>query len=91
LFRILPVLPAGILIHIHDIFFPFEYPASWIVNENRSWNEAYILRAFLSFNAVFRVIYFSDWIYKCHCELFAASMPLCVQHRGGSIWIEKCL
>ncbi len=89
LFRVLPALPAGVLIHIHDIFFPFEYPASWIVDENRSWNEAYLLRAFLLFNPVFQVIYFSDWIYKCRRELFATSMPLCVQHRGGSIWIEK--
>jgi hypothetical protein len=89
LFRILPALAAGVLIHIHDIFFPFEYPASWIVDENRSWNEAYLLRAFLLFNPVFQVIYFSDWIYKCRRDLFATSMPLCVPHRGGSIWIEK--
>jgi len=33
--------------------------------------------------------FFSDWIYKCHREMFAASIPLCVQHLGGSIWIEK--
>jgi hypothetical protein len=89
MFRILPALAPGVLIHIHDIFFPFEYPASWIVDENRSWNEAYLLRAFLMFNPAFRVVYFSDWIYKCQRELLAASMPLCVQHRGGSIWLER--
>lgn len=88
-FRILPVLSSGVLIHIHDIFFPFEYPAAWIVDENRSWNEAYMLRAFLSFNPAFNVFYFSDWIYKCRCELLEQFMPLCVQNRGGSIWIQK--
>lgn len=88
-FRVLPTLRKGVLIHIHDIFFPFEYPSSWLEEENRSWNEAYFLRAFLSLNDQYRVIYFSDWVYKCHRELVAASMPLCVQHRGGSIWIEK--
>jgi hypothetical protein len=88
-FRILPALSTGVLIHIHDIFFPFEYPAAWIVDENRSWNEAYMLRAFLSFNSAFKVFYFSDWIYKCRRELFEQFMPLCVQYRGGSIWIEK--
>jgi Methyltransferase domain len=89
MFRILPALPKGVLIHIHDIFFPFEYPAAWILGENRSWNEAYLLRAFLLYNAGFRVIYFSDWMYKCRREIFGAAMPLCVQHRGGSIWMEK--
>jgi hypothetical protein len=53
---------SGVLVHIHDVFFPFDYPAAWIVTENRSWNEAYMLRAFLLFNEVFRVFYFSDWI-----------------------------
>jgi len=89
MFRILPVLAEGVLIHIHDIFFPFEYPAAWIVDENRSWNEAYLLRAFMAFNAGFRVLFFSDWFYKCRRELVAAAMPLCVRHRGGSIWIAK--
>jgi hypothetical protein len=27
--------------------------------------------------------------YKCRRELVAAAMPLCVRHRGGSIWIAK--
>jgi predicted O-methyltransferase YrrM len=89
MFRILPALREGVLIHVHDIFFPFEYPKMWIVDQNRSWNEAYLLRAFLLGNPAFRVIYFSDWMYKCRRELFGAAMPLCVKHRGGSIWIEK--
>ena len=89
LFRILPSLSAGVLIHIHDIFFPFDYPAAWIADENRSWNEAYLLRAFLHNNSAYKVIYFSDWIYKCRRELFAAYTPLCIPHRGGSLWMEK--
>ncbi|MGD0499774.1 MAG: class I SAM-dependent methyltransferase [Bryobacteraceae bacterium] len=89
LFRILPALAPGVLIHVHDIFFPFEYPAAWIVDQNRSWNEAYFLRAFLQANPRYRVIFFSDWIFKCRRDLLAAAMPLCVEHRGGSLWIEK--
>ena len=27
--RVLPRLPAGVLIHIHDIFLPFDYPPVW--------------------------------------------------------------
>jgi hypothetical protein len=46
LFEILPRLAAGVLIHVHDILYPFEYPESWIVDEKRSWNEACILHAF---------------------------------------------
>ena len=40
LFEILPRLASGVLVHFHDMFWPFEYPRSWVVDENRSWNEA---------------------------------------------------
>lgn len=89
LFRVLPALRPGVYVHIHDIFFPFEYPRAWIVDENRSWNEAYILRAFLQGNPRFEVLYLSDWIFKCRRELLATRMPLCVQYRGASLWMRS--
>jgi len=88
MFRILPSLQPGVLIHIHDIFFPFEYPRAWIIEENRSWNEAYFLRAFLHGNPRFRVLYLSDWIYKRRRDLLEKHMPLCVRYRGGSLWMQ---
>lgn len=27
--RVLPALPPGVLVHIHDIFLPDDYPADW--------------------------------------------------------------
>lgn len=87
-FRILPRLRPGVMVHIHDIFYPFEYPRSWIGDENRSWNEAYLVRAFLHQNRRFQVFYMSDWIYKCERELMQQLTPLCVTHRGGSLWME---
>ncbi len=89
LFRILPRLRPGVLVHLHDIFFPFEYPKVWIADQNRSWNETYFVRAFLCGNSNFRVLYLSDWIYKCRRDLFETHMPLCVPHRGGSLWMQS--
>src|SRR3974390_1902930 len=53
---ILPKLASGVLIHIHDIFTPFEYPRGWIKKERFFWNEQYLLEAFLSYNQYFEVI-----------------------------------
>jgi hypothetical protein len=89
LFRVIPNLKPGVVIHIHDIFYPFEYPRAWIEGENRSWNEAYIIRAYLHNNSSIRVLYWSDWFYKCRRSLVESRMPLCVTHRGGSLWIQK--
>ena len=50
LFKILPVLKSGVLMHFHDIFYPFEYPKKWVINGfNR--NETYFLKAFLMYNS----------------------------------------
>ena len=33
IFNILPNLKKGVVIHFHDIFFPFEYPSEWIIDQ----------------------------------------------------------
>jgi hypothetical protein len=48
-FEVLPALRPGVLVHIHDIFWPLDYPAEWYAG-GRAWNEAYLVRAFLQFN-----------------------------------------
>ncbi len=53
--RLYPLLPPNTLLHLHDIFSPYDYPLEWIVKEKRFWNEQYVLEAFLTFNAAFEV------------------------------------
>ncbi len=87
LFNILPSLNKGVMIHFHDIFFPFEYPKSWVFR-GYNWNESYFLRAFLMYNESFEIRLFSDYMHKHHKESFS-QMPLCYENSGGNIWIEK--
>ncbi len=89
LFRILPSLNPGVLIHIHDIPYPFEYGSQWIDDENRSWNEAYLLRAFLQYNRAFKIIYFSHYMIRVHTQLVVEQLPLAKFNGGASIWLEK--
>lgn len=88
LFRVLPALSPGVLIHFHDILWPFEYPFDW-VTEGRAWNEAYILRAFLQYNSHFQIVYFNDFMAERHRERIAARMQLMLEETGGSIWLRK--
>ncbi len=89
LFRILPALKPGVIVHVHDVLYPFEYPSLWAVEENRSWNEAYALRAFLQYNSAFEVIYFNNYVYRKHEELTRSRMPRCLVNKGGSVWLRK--
>lgn len=87
LFKVLPLLNSGVIIHFHDIFYPFEYPKDWVYG-GRNWNECYILRAFLSYNADFEILIFSDYLHKHHADLFE-KMPMLRKNTGGSLWIRK--
>lgn len=87
LFEILPIIKSGVIIHFHDIFFPFEYPKDWVY-KRFNWNEDYFLRAFLMYNTTFEIKLFSDYIHLHHKEAFK-NMPLCYQNTGGNLWIEK--
>lgn len=87
LFEILPRLKSGVIIHFHDIFYPFEYPKEWVL-EGRNWNEDYFLKSFLMYNEKFKMILFSDYLHKLHKDAFKG-MPLCYKNSGGNIWLEK--
>lgn len=87
-FDILPRIKSGVYIHFHDIFYPFEYPKEWIY-EGRSWNEDYLLRAFLQYNDIFKIQFFNTFLEHFYKDEFINDMPLCLKNPGGSIWIKK--
>jgi hypothetical protein len=86
--EVLPSLREGVYVHLHDVFYPFEYPREWIY-EGRAWTEAYLLRAFLTFNQAFEIVFFNTFLEHFHREEFSRHMPLCLRNEGGSIWIRR--
>jgi Methyltransferase domain/Domain of unknown function (DUF4214) len=88
-FDVLPSLSRNVMIHFHDCFLPFEYPAEWVLAENRSWNELYFLRAFLMYNPAFAIRFFNDAFVAHERALVAARMPEILKNTGSSLWIEK--
>lgn len=55
-FEVLPRLKPGVLVHVHDIFWPSDYPDDWIFNRGQTWNEQYVLQAFLMYNNSFEPV-----------------------------------
>ena len=86
--EILPRLRRGVYVHFHDIFYPFEYPAEWLA-EGRAWTEAYVLRAFLTFNSAYDIVLFNTFLEHFHRSQFEQYMPLCLENEGGSIWLRR--
>ncbi|MFD1144005.1 class I SAM-dependent methyltransferase [Larkinella insperata] len=89
-FEILPRLKSGVLIHFHDIFYPFEYPEEWVLGwKGFGWNESYMLRNFMMYNACFEIVFFNSFMHQHYGTWISENMPLCTYNPGGSIWLRK--
>ena len=64
--EILPRLEPGIWVHVHDVFFPHDYPAAWLLDRRLAFTEQYILEAFLAFNNTFAVRAANYWLALDH-------------------------
>ncbi len=87
--RVLPRLPAGVLVHIHDIFLPFDYPAIW---GWRNYNEQQGVVPLLATGA-YRPVFSSVWATRRMAERLAASvvarLPQPADAMPTSLWLEK--
>ena len=91
--EILPRLAPGVVVHVHDIFLPFEYPKTWVKDWHRFWNEQYLLQAFLCGNREFEVLWAGAWMQHRHPDLVEKSFPSFSANRNqmASFWIRRRL
>jgi predicted O-methyltransferase YrrM len=68
-------LRPGVLVHIHDIFTPRDYPDELIRTYRFFWNEQYLVEAFLAFNARFSVLMPLHHLHATHPDLTARLCP----------------
>jgi nucleoside-diphosphate-sugar epimerase len=60
------------------------YPAEWVA-EGQSWSEAYLLRAFLSFNEAFEIVFWAPFVARQWADLIREQMPAYMINTGAAI------
>ena len=85
--ELLPHLKRGVWIQVHDIFFPHDYPAEWLLNRRLALNEQYLLEAFLAFNKNFIPQLANHWICLDHAD--AATRLWSNDTRASSFWMKR--
>ena len=86
---VLPRLAPGVLVHVHDVFLPYEYPRRWLEDFGLYWTEQYLLQAFLAQN--------ERWTIRCAVtaltreapQRLAALLPEGVPGQGSAFWMER--
>ena len=87
--EVLPRLKPGVIVHVHDIFFPFDYRRDWVMDELRFWAEQYLLQAFLTFNSEFEVLMANAYLGHGYMEDLKATFPNSPWWGGGSFWMRR--
>jgi hypothetical protein len=89
--QIIPRLAPGVFVHLHDIFLPFEYPRKWHLEWRIFFNEQYLLRAFLTFNSSFRVVWAGSYMHWRHPGRLSQAFPAYEPSSTlpGSFWMQR--
>ena len=88
--ELLPSLNKGVIVHIHDIFSPRNYPKSWLQDDIRFWNEQYLVEAFLSNNDSWEIIASLNFLHHNYYNLLKEVAPFLTPEREpGSFYIKK--
>jgi hypothetical protein len=89
---VLPALPAGVIVHVHDIYLPADYPQFMC---DRFYSEQYGLAAFLLANPQRYHTIMPNYFVSEDAELNKILEPLWnypsmpkVEKHGGSFWLE---
>ena len=87
---ILPRLKPGVLVHVHDIFLPYEYPNDWILRSKFFWTEQYMLAALVQDNPRYRVRYPLHQLYRERSDDMHQLFPRLAEpgYKPGAYWIE---
>lgn len=89
--ELLPRIAPGVIVHVHDIFFPTDYPRGFVEAYRFYFNEQYVLQAFLAFNSQFEVLWSGSWMARRHEQLLRARFPSFDRggHGPSSFWMRR--
>ncbi len=91
--EILPRLKPGVIVHIHDIPFPFMTcpPGHPMFEKSLLWNEPALLRAFLAWNDAFEILMCQSYLHLMYPESIKKVVRIYEPkiHFPSSLWLQK--
>lgn len=88
--EVLPTLRPGVVVHVHDVFSPRDYPDAWLREDVKLWNEQYLVEALLSGNRDWKMIGALNYLHHEHAAALRACCPhLTPGHVPGSLYLQK--
>jgi hypothetical protein len=73
--EILPRVRTGVFVHLHDIFYPSDYPRDAVLQFLWFWSEQYLLELLLTSNTDFEVVWGSSAMQLYHSDVLEEAFP----------------
>jgi predicted O-methyltransferase YrrM len=86
--QVLPRIRPGVLVHIHDVFLPWDYPEEWVVGARWGWNEQYLVQALLQSTHLFEVVWAGHHFQRTNPR-FDVHFPLARGRSAKSLWLRR--
>jgi hypothetical protein len=87
--QILPRLRPGVIVHVHDIFIPYEYPRQWPEKFGLYWTEQYLLHAFLAMNPGYEILFSVPALHRDRAAQLGPLVPGAMPGGGSAFWIRR--
>ena len=91
--EVLPLLEKGVIIHVHDIPFPYNYPypETNVLDKLVFWQEPVLVQAFLMYNQAFEIMFCTSWLHFKHPDVLRTAFPRYdrSKHFPSSLWLRK--
>lgn len=86
--KVIPALPSGVVVHVHDVFLPYEYPQAWVRDLGLAWNEQYLVQTMLVSGQGFEVLWPGHYLQRT-CAEFPTWFPRAGTRPSTSLWLRK--
>ena len=87
--EIIPKLNKGVIVHVHDIFTPKNYPARWLIQENKFWNEQYLVETLMMNQNKYEIYLMLNYLKNnAYDDLRKACPYLKKHHEPASLYIK---
>lgn len=89
--KILPQLKPGIIVHVHDIFLPDDYPREFGFDRRFFWNEQYVVHALIQGNGSLKVLLPVYALWRLHRDAFDSAVGGPSNgRRPTALWMSTC-
>ena len=86
--NVLPQLRPGVIVHIHDIFLPYDYKLDWVIKDRRCYSEQYMVQIMLQSGSWLDVLWAGYYLQKTR-EDFQDHFPHMEERSAQSLWLRK--